>query len=156
METLDGAQKVDLSTWSEIESQLELVKRGAANVLLVRFAGAYPDGSRGSKDAKFMRAKVAEGIAGVYPDALVLDLRKLSYRWGDNLISVLDACSHPQDDPEDPLPLPLGFVGSESCEPALLSLLGFKTATDWPSYSRDMESTITRVAEEFERWLNED
>lgn len=52
---------------------------------LIRLRGTYPGGSRGERDARFIRWKVFEFCDLLRPLALVVDMRELDYQWGDDL-----------------------------------------------------------------------
>ncbi len=52
---------------------------------LVAFRGAYPPGSAGKDDARYVRWLLSEFYALHRPDGLVLDCRELEYVWGDDL-----------------------------------------------------------------------
>jgi hypothetical protein len=63
--------------------------RGAGDVertaALLRVRGSYRPGSAGSEDARLIRWKIAALCDLVRPAALVVDVRELDYRWGDDL-----------------------------------------------------------------------
>jgi len=55
-----------------------------ASVLVISFIGSYGYGSRGNKDAILMEAVIGASLE-TWPSiqAIILNLRQLSYRWGD-------------------------------------------------------------------------
>src|SRR4051794_17767586 len=57
--------------------------RAHMNFLVVRFEGESGVGCKNNGDASFMAAIVAAGLQAWKPSGLVLDLRGLSYSWGD-------------------------------------------------------------------------
>jgi hypothetical protein len=91
-------------------------RRGGTVILSA--AGTYRPGSAGSPDADALRGAVAAAIAAVDPSAVVLDLRALTYTWGDGMLRVLEAVDHPGD-----TPIALRLVVSDRCRDALASLL---------------------------------
>jgi hypothetical protein len=58
-------------------------------VLVVVFEGTYRRGSLGNLDAGYACGQILAGIYTWNPKALVLDLRGLSYEWGDQMSLVL-------------------------------------------------------------------
>lgn len=64
------------------------VPRTQAIAGLVEFAGSYRRGSAGGDDAQFIRWRIAELCELRLPSViagLVVDLRSLDYKWGDDL-----------------------------------------------------------------------
>jgi hypothetical protein len=60
-------------------------------VLEIRFAGEYRSGSEGRPDALAMALRVNELLWRTTPDTVLLDLSRLTYSWGDNLLDVVEA-----------------------------------------------------------------
>lgn len=58
-------------------------KRTHLKAVVVAFKGEYGYGSKGNGDAYFMTAIIKAALAAWTPSALVIDLRKMSYEWGD-------------------------------------------------------------------------
>jgi len=108
-----------LAELSPIAHTLGLVERDGQTVLVVAFEGDYRDGSQGAPDARLMRAVVAGALVATRPDAIVLDLRALGYRWGNNLLDVFIPVA-----PGHYRSLTYALVVSDRCEAALRSLLG--------------------------------
>lgn len=97
--------------WIEEEPDL-------ASVLVLRAEGVYGPGSRGNPDARFLLAALGAARALEAPDAILVDLERADYRWGDALLMLWNVVE--QVEP----PLPLHLVGGPRSEPALRSLLG--------------------------------
>ncbi|MBO9658124.1 MAG: hypothetical protein J7527_04800 [Chitinophagaceae bacterium] len=55
------------------------------DILLIRFSGKYRYGSAGSDDALLIDGVIKMGMTLFDPNALIIDLREMSYEWGDNL-----------------------------------------------------------------------
>lgn len=107
-----------LASLSSLTHHLALAERGEQRLLVAAFAGEYRTGSLGTPDATFMTAILAGALAAWSVDGVVLDLRELSYVWGDGLLSVFRP-------PERGLvPLSWSVVASSRCAPALRSLFG--------------------------------
>jgi hypothetical protein len=64
---------------------------GGETLLVVAFAGHYPDGSAGNPTADRMKQAVAEAVAGLPepPAAVLFDLTELHYEWGDAILGIL-------------------------------------------------------------------
>src|SRR4051794_37506179 len=52
-------------------------------ILVVTFEGKSGFGCRNNEDAAFMAAVISAGIEAWSPTALILDLKRLEYAWGD-------------------------------------------------------------------------
>jgi hypothetical protein len=107
-----------LASLSSLTYHLALTERGDQRLLVAAFAGEYRPGSRGTPDATFMTAILAGALVAWEVDGVVLDLRELSYVWGDGLLSVFRP-------PERGLvPLSWAVAASARCAPGLRSLFG--------------------------------
>ena len=88
-------------------------------ILVVSFTGICGIGSDGNDDAEFMRAIVVAALDAWTPSGLVLDLRQLSYEWGDLMTGVLcggdRCCAVPM--------LPAAVLVSDLCREGLTSLV---------------------------------
>ena len=60
-------------------------------LLISAFDGAYRHGAAGNDDGIYMSAMLQAGFAAWQPLALVIDLRKLAYEWGDMMSAPLTA-----------------------------------------------------------------
>jgi len=54
-------------------------------ILVIAFKGEYRIGSQGNPDANYMHAKGDFGADLYHPSGIILDLRELDYKWGDEL-----------------------------------------------------------------------
>lgn len=59
--------------------------------LIVAFDGEYGYGSKGNSDAAFMSSMIKAGLEAWGPAALIIDLRAMSYEWGDMIGSAIAA-----------------------------------------------------------------
>lgn len=90
-------------------------------VLVMSCNGSFGIGSAGNADATFLVAMGKAGLEAFGPDGIVLDLRELSYEWGDMLDAVFGVAGE----------LPLAVVVGERCRIAIGTLcFGENSATD--------------------------
>jgi hypothetical protein len=115
-------------------------------VLVAKFAGHYRPGHRGAPDAGFIQGMTQAGLIVWQPAALVLDLRELSYTWGDDMEEVLGARGE--------IRVPFAIVGSELCLGAIGTLIqqfhapgSIKSATDAESIFDNLEEALEYVYE---------
>lgn len=83
--------------------------------LIAKFSGTYRRGSAGAPDAHFICGIAQTALAMWHPAALILDLRELSYVWGDEMDIVLSGGSGRR--------VPTAVVGSDACLPAIGTLI---------------------------------
>ncbi len=69
--------------------------------LIVEFRGECGYGCRSNGDATFMTALIKAGLEAWHPFALILDLRKMKYEWGDQMSCPLCAGDAYRPDPLD-------------------------------------------------------
>lgn len=122
VEIAPGAMPLDLFGMSGIKVRYFKVPSPAReylSYLIVRFEGAYRDGSAGNPDARYMYAMAQAGSAAFDVFGLVLDCTALSYRWGDKLDLVL-ASGYAAGLGE---PLHLALVVGPDCAPAVATLV---------------------------------
>lgn len=81
----------DLAEISDVRCEAFEVQAERTRVLVLAFHGSYRDGSRGTPDATRMCAEATAALVAWRPDALVFDMRGLSYRWGNGMCEVLAA-----------------------------------------------------------------
>jgi len=87
-------------------------------LLIVEFSGEYRSGGAGKPDATFIMA-IMNALQRAWPSkAIVIDFRKLSYQWGDEMEWVYGIGSNPRSGCNTPLSI---IVGAQ-CEQALQSL----------------------------------
>lgn len=77
-----------LEDWSKATYRFALVDlpfRAYAKALIISFTGDANSTREAVGTCRFMDAIIAAGTAAWQPDGLVLDLREIKYRWGDDL-----------------------------------------------------------------------
>jgi hypothetical protein len=96
-------------------------------ILVVSFEGKYPDGSRGNGHGQHIAAATMFANSLYQPDAIILDLRGLHYRWGNTLMRVFQETrwQEADDDEEEDQNFPVHVVTSDLCRDAILSLMHF-------------------------------
>lgn len=95
------------------------------------------------------------GIQSFDPHCLILDLRGLTYRWGNSLLGVFQDVAQLKDagiEPDEP-PFPVMVVTSERCKHAFLSLVTpcGRPPPDW--HFDDIESAIDHVVVKVDEWF---
>jgi len=121
----------------------------ARKVLMVRFEGATGSGCSNNGDATFMTAIVAAGLKAWEPSGLILDLRELSYSWGD--LMVMPFCVHPDLTIREQLvPFPTVAVISDLNRVGMTSLVKDEMLADPDSILFD---SVDDAAAEIERQL---
>jgi hypothetical protein len=107
-------------------------------ILIAKFSGEYKLGSRGAADARFICGITKTAFNIWYPDGLILDLRELSYGWGDDMDLVLDIGAKTGK--------PCAIVGSHRCLPAIATLINGvdtdKLATDTEFIFDSMDAAL--------------
>ncbi len=96
-----------------------LPKRSHLDAIVVTFEGEYGYGSKGDGDAHFMAAIIKAALVAWRTSALVIDLRKMTYEWGD-LIAMAIAAG--QDQYID-APFPTAIIVSDHNRTGLTSLI---------------------------------
>ena len=94
-------------------------------VLVSAFEGHYPAGSLGNDHGRYIACETMCGLYAFEPNCVVLDFRKLEYRWGNTLLKVFQDISQLKDTgaaPDEP-PFPVIVVTSPLCSPGFLSLV---------------------------------
>ena len=119
-----------------------------ALICVVAFQGDYGVGSRGAGDAAYMRGAVMASISAWHTACLILDLRELSYSWGGELLTVIQA-PHEFADEDDDNVFPVLVVAEKHNFEALRGLL--ETADEdverWLFNSMDLarDAALTEV-----------
>lgn len=90
-------------------------KRPFLEVLVIRYSGEYPIGSRGNADAIYMHAMAKAAVAAFEPFGVVHDFSELRYEWGDMLEMVFGV--GPESEPS-----PVAIVVGPGCEEAIRTL----------------------------------
>jgi hypothetical protein len=84
----------DLSTVQHAFTVRRLPSEPEQEALVIRFDGEAGNSREHFGAFALMRAVIAAGVAAWKPASLVLDLRRLTYEWGDNMAEVL-GCAQP-------------------------------------------------------------
>jgi hypothetical protein len=79
----------DLSAADVTFGSCPLPSKHYCEALVVAFAGEAGNSHECCGTFAFMKAMIAAGVAAWEPVAVVLDLRRLTYEWGDNMLDVL-------------------------------------------------------------------
>jgi len=112
-------ETVDFSSFNmTFEFLLEDDLQGAKwcrRVLIVRFHGDFGYGSGGNETGAFMEAIVEAGIRSWDVDGVIVDLRDVTYEWGDMMELVLSA--------GDESRVEAAFVVGPKCEAAIGTLM---------------------------------
>lgn len=135
-------QPVSFDEETDIRYEFQLETTGKNRfwyTLIVKFSGTYRPGSAGAPDAHFICGVTQTAIAMWRPAALILDLRELSYKWGDEMDLVLDAGSDHH--------IMRAIVGSEACLPAIGTLIH---GIDSKQPATDAESIFDNIEEAWE------
>jgi hypothetical protein len=69
----------------EFEGYTWKFQQDHANSGYIRFRGLYRPGSAGYEDSLFIRWRLKQFCEAVEPQQLIIDLRSLSYEWGDDI-----------------------------------------------------------------------
>ena len=93
------------------------------SILVVSFAGTYPEGSRGNNHGHYIAASTVHGLAIFDPWCVVLDFRDLDYRWGNTLLLVFEYIERFMGGDEGDPSFPVVVVTSDKCREAFLSLV---------------------------------
>jgi hypothetical protein len=94
--------------------------------VMVAFEGEYGIGSKGNGDAVFMRAVIMMALEAWQPQALVIDLREMTYVWGDYIVTAIAAGQGRYFD----MPFPTAIVVSDRNRQGLTSLISDEMDAD--------------------------
>lgn len=121
-------------------------------ILIAVFEGEYPDGSLGNGHGHYIAAATLFANHYYQPDAIILDLRGLRYRWGNTLMRVFTETRWQEagDDEEDDLRFPLHVVTSELCRDAILSLMRSDIEFE-ARHHADMDLAIAATIQQIDR-----
>jgi len=95
-------------------------------ILVVRFSGNSGFGCANNSDAIYMNAMIRAGIAGFSCVGVILDLRDMSYEWGDMMLCPFGAGFRYYVDSD----LPIVAVVSDRNRKGLTSLMVDEADTD--------------------------
>lgn len=123
-------------------------------VILVSFNGEYPNGSKGNVHGKFIAEQAIQAVYNYYPYCLILDFRKMTYSWGNTLLTVFQDIHQLRDAGNSPneLDFPILVLGSDLCRTGILSLSGAKQVPDW--YFEELNECILQAIKKGEEWIN--
>jgi hypothetical protein len=141
----------DLSTLTCRLSGVDLDDR--TTVLIAAFHGQYGHGSAGNGDAAFMNANVLAGLAAYRPLCVILDLREMSYTWGNSLLNLFQDVETLRGD-GGPIPFPILVVTSDLCRDAILTLFSQTEPQAAPWHFRSLDSALDASRPAIERFLN--
>ena len=147
-------KKVDIGDLSALACTYHFHRDECSNadVLVAGFAGVYGTGSAGNGDAAFIRAETLRGLAAFDPCALILDFRRLTYRWGNAMLGVFQAIDEYKNATGEP-PFPIFVVTSDLCRDALLSLMG-TTQEDAHWQFSDLDAALDAATAAGVEWLD--
>ena len=110
------------------------------SILIVEFSGDHGYGSGGNRNSAFMRTIIAASLGLYLCNGFILDLRMLTYEFGDSLLSVIN------------LPLKLRGSGfeyrilvSDVCDKGIESLLEYGQVKEQFQTCRDLEPCIKEI-----------
>ena len=86
-------------------------------ILVISYSGVYGIGSKGNGDAHYMHAMGTFGMEFSNAAGLILDFRKLNYKWGDMMDYVLNLPHEAR-----PRPIPFAIIFGEKNRKALGTL----------------------------------
>jgi hypothetical protein len=110
-----------------------------AKALVLKFSGVFGDGSEGNGDGDFMLAITRAATLVWHSNAVVFDLRELTYEWGDSIWRIFGRGIEPSGTEG----LPCALVISDLCRG------GFSTCQSIvPRMFDDLESAIGFVGEQ--------
>lgn len=117
-----------------------------ASALILCFSGCYGFGSDGNQDGEFMRVITLSALSLWHVDAVVFDLRELSYEWGDKIWGMY-GCSIEPSGIDD---LPYVTIVSERCR------TGFESCAVivGPMFN-DLESAFENLRPRVQAYLSE-
>jgi hypothetical protein len=96
------------------------------------------------------------GIHAFHPDAVVLDFRLMTYRWGNSLLRVFADITQFKDGgagPGEPN-FPVVVVTSARCQSAFLTLVTPIGASAVPWHFDDIDAAIEYAVEKSKEWLD--
>ena len=124
-------------------------------ILIVAIEGEYPDGSRGNTHGAYIATAALHGLHAFDADCLILDLRGMTYRWGNTLLQVFQDIAQYKDsgaEADEPR-FPVVVVTSERCRAPFLSLVtpAGQQPPEW--HFEDMDAAIEYGLQKANEWL---
>ena len=134
-------QKIQFSGDVEFSAQKMYLKEENIAILLIAFSGNHGCGSGGNKNSSFMKTAIAASMCLTINDGVILDLSRLTYKFGDSILQVLEL----------PLKIKKGYfpyiiLVSETCRAGLLSLVSTFGVQDVYNFSSAREECIKELA----------
>lgn len=123
--------------------------------LRIEFAGRHGIGSEGNDDSSFMRAIIRAAMSIWFVYGLVLDLRYLSYDWGDTIGDVLLAGKQimGKNFPTSVVVSDLNMPALESASPFYRNSIDSGEQNQW--LFEDLNKALTYVVEESRKVTSE-
>ena len=115
-----------------------------ATAIILEFSGEYGVGSLGNGDGQYMRTVTLCALSLWMVDAVVFDLRKLRYEWGNTIWGMYGKSIDPSgiDD------IPYATIASDLCRDALASCEGIVG----PLFD-DLESALANLRSRAQEYL---
>lgn len=151
--------KKNLSSPDSIDCNYFMVERDATkiDVLIVAFAGHYPDGSLGKSYAKFITRKTISGLVEFDPDAIILDFTALEYNWGNNILEVFECVYFLKDseNTENEPNFPVLVLISDKSKNGIVSVLNPNEAIESSNWIfENKEIAIENAIKKGKYWLD--
>ena len=124
------------------------------DILILRVDGIYPDGSLGNSHAAYISIMAVQGLQAFNPEAFVLDLRNLEYRWGNSLLGVLQNVSRLMDSgKEDNEPYFPIFVTTSDKSAGFVSLVTPSSGKVPEWHFKDIDEAINKAIDAGKEWI---
>jgi len=143
-------KKIDFGRYSALRPSVFSVLDGAA--IVVKFEGAYRRGSHGNGDGLFMAALLAAHFVLLEPICFILDLRALSYEWGNTILKAINFFDEYGRD-EDEKAQPVIIVATDATREALESLERI-VKSGRRIYCDDLEIALSIAEREIQEYLS--
>ncbi|WP_193726845.1 hypothetical protein [Paenibacillus guangzhouensis] len=117
--------KTEQKSLEELSSIQYEVHLGSSNtvdyleIMILKFTGIYGYGSDGNSDAAYMTAIGKAVLEAWEPGGLIIDLRDLTYDWGDRIESIFSIGNDKYSD----IPFPVSLIVGDKSEEAIRTLL---------------------------------
>lgn len=131
------------------------VSTQGTDVLILSVNGVYPDGSLGNEHAAYIAVMAIQGLQAFNPEAFILDLSDLEYRWGNSILGVFQDVSRFMDaDKEENEPyFPVFAVTSEKSTAGFLSLITPSNESPPEWHFKDINQAIEKAASAGKAWI---
>lgn len=125
------------------------------DVLILSVTGKYPDGSLGNGHAHYIGIMAIQGLQAFKPEAFILDLTELDYRWGNSLLGVLqDVSLFVNADKDEDEPFFPEFVVISEKSAGFLSLVTPTGESSPNSVFKDINKAINQAVIDGKAWLD--